>query len=148
MKSKIILDLDLFLQNFDRENKTIVFANGCFDLLHEGHLHLLKQAKKLGNVLIVAVNNDVSVKILKGNTRPIENLETRLSKLCALEEIDYLISFSEETPIGLIQKIQPNILIKGGDYLPENIIGKEFVQQVIIVPLLDGFSTTNQISKM
>ncbi len=145
--SKFISNIDLFLQNFDRNNKTIVFTNGCFDLLHDGHLHLLKEAKKFGDILIVAINTDDSVKKLKGNLRPIETLETRINKLSEIKEIDYLISFSEETPIQLIQKLQPTILVKGGDYLPENIIGKELVQQVIIVPLLDDFSTTKQISQ-
>ena len=143
--SKVITNIDFFLQNFDRNNNTIVFTNGCFDLLHEGHLHLLKEAKKLGDILIVAVNTDDSVKKLKGNLRPIETLETRINKLSEVKEIDYLISFSEETPILLIQKLQPTILVKGGDYLPENIIGKEFAQKVVIIPLLDGFSTTLQI---
>ena len=145
--SKFISNIDLFLQNFDRNNKTIVFTNGCFDLLHDGHLHLFKEAKKFGDILIVAINTDDSVKKLKGNLRPIETLETRINKLSEIKEIDYLISFSEETPIQLIQKLQPTILVKGGDYLPENIIGKELVQQVIIVPFLDDFSTTNQISQ-
>ena len=143
--SKVITNIDFFLQNFDRNNNTIVFTNGCFDLLHEGHLHLLKEAKKLGDILIVAVNTDDSVKKLKGNLRPIETLETRINKLSEVKEIDYLISFSEETPLLLIQKLQPTILVKGGDYLPENIIGKEFAQKVVIIPLLDGFSTTLQI---
>lgn len=143
--SKRIIDINLFLQNFDRKNKTIVFTNGCFDLLHEGHFHLLKQAKKLGDVLIVAVNTDDSIKRLKGNARPIETLETRLSKLSEVVEVDYLITFSEDTPLKLIQQVQPDILVKGGDYSPENIIGKEFVKQVIVVPLLDGFSTTRII---
>lgn len=142
---KRIIDLDLFLQHLDRKNQTIVFTNGCFDLLHEGHLHLLKEAKKLGNILIVAVNADDSIKRLKGNSRPIETLETRLNKLSKLDEVDYLISFSEDTPLHLIQKIQPDILVKGGDYLAENIIGKEFAKQVIIIPLLEDFSTTQKI---
>jgi D-beta-D-heptose 7-phosphate kinase/D-beta-D-heptose 1-phosphate adenosyltransferase len=144
---KIISDLNSFLQHLDRKNQTIVFTNGCFDLLHQGHLHLLQAAKKLGDLLIVAVNNDDSIKRLKGESRPIESLETRLSKLCKLDEVDFVISFSNDTPLHLIQKIQPDRLVKGGDYLPENIIGKEFVKQVITIPLLEGFSTTQIISK-
>lgn len=145
--SKIIFDLETFLTSFERKNKTIVFTNGCFDLLHKGHLHLVKEAKKLGDILIVAVNDDASVKKLKGETRPIENIETRLNNLSVLDEVDYLISFSEETPIRLIEKIKPTILVKGGDYKKEDIVGKEFAQQIVIVPLLEGFSTTNQINK-
>ena len=144
---KIVSDVDLFLQLLNRKNQTIVFTNGCFDLLHEGHLHLLKEAKKLGNILIVAVNADDSIKRLKGNSRPIETLETRLNKLSTLDEVDYLISFSEDTPLYLIQKIQPDKLVKGGDYKKEEIAGNNIVKEVVIVPLLEGFSTTKTISK-
>lgn len=143
---KIVSDVDLFLQLLNRKNQTIVFTNGCFDLLHEGHLHLLKEAKKLGNILIVAVNADDSIKRLKGNSRPIETLETRLNKLSKLDEVDYLISFSEDTPLHLIQKIQPDILVKGGDYKKEQIVGNNIAQKVVIIPLLEGFSTTKKIS--
>jgi D-beta-D-heptose 7-phosphate kinase/D-beta-D-heptose 1-phosphate adenosyltransferase len=146
--SKIITDLDLFLLDFDRKNKTVVFANGCFDLLHKGHLHLLNKAKKHGDILIVAVNTDDSVKKLKGNSRPAESLYIRLKNLSELSVVDYLISFSEETPLKIIQKIKPEKLVKGGDYLPENIIGKEYANEVIIIPLLKGFSTTSQIKNI
>ena len=142
---KIIADLHSFLQNFDRKNKTIVFTNGCFDLLHECHLHLLKEAKKLGDILIVAVNNDASVKRLKGETRPIESLEIRLKNLANLETVDYVISFSEDTPLQLIEQLQPTFLVKGGDYKKEEIIGNKIAQQTVIIPLLDGFSTTKTI---
>jgi rfaE bifunctional protein nucleotidyltransferase chain/domain len=145
--SKIIFDLETFLTSFERKNKTIVFTNGCFDLLHKGHLHLVKEAKKLGDILIVAVNDNASVKKLKGETRPIENIETRLNNLYVLDEVDYLISFSEETPIHLIEKIKPTILVKGGDYKKEDVVGKEFAQQIVIVPLLAGFSTTIKIER-
>ena len=138
----------MFLQNFDRENKTVVFTNGCFDLLHKGHLHLLNEAKKHGDILIIAVNTDNSVKKLKGNSRPAEPLHIRLKNLSELSIADYLISFSEETPLKIIQKIKPEKLVKGGDYLPENIIGKEFANEVIIIPLLKGFSTTSQIKNI
>lgn len=143
--TKIISDLENFLSSFDRINKTIVFTNGCFDLLHEGHLYLLKEAKKSGDILIVAVNSDASVKKLKGNSRPIQTLQTRLKKLSDLPEVDYVISFAEETPLQLIEKIKPNIIVKGGDYSPDNVIGKEYAQHVVIIPLLEGFSTTKII---
>lgn len=145
--SKIIFDLETFLASFERKNITIVFTNGCFDLLHKGHLHLLNEAKKLGDILIVAVNDDVSVKKLKGETRPIENLETRLKNLSKLDTIDFLISFSEETPIHLIEKIKPTILVKGGDYKKEDVVGNSIAEQVVIVPLLAGFSTTIKIER-
>lgn len=144
---KIITNLNTFLQHLDRENKTIVFTNGCFDLLHQGHLYLLNEAKKLGDMLIVAVNTDDSVKRLKGNTRPIESLETRLNKLSTLDIVDYVIAFSDDTPIQLIQQILPNVLVKGGDYKKEEIVGNNIAQEVVIIPLLDGFSTTKIISE-
>ncbi len=142
---KIIRDIDLFLQQLDRTNKSIIFTNGCFDLLHEGHLHLIAESKKLGDKLIVAVNDDASVKRLKGATRPVESLETRMKNLAASETVDYIISFSEDTPLQIIEKIQPDVLVKGGDYKKEEVVGNHITQKTVIIPLLDGFSTTNII---
>ena len=142
---KIITDLDSFLQHPDRKNQTIVFTNGCFDLLHEGHLYLLKEAKKLGNSLIVAVNSDASVKKLKGETRPIETLDIRMQKLAGLETVDYVISFSEDTPLQLIEKIKPDVLVKGGDYKIEEVVGNNITPQTVIIPLLEDISTTKII---
>ncbi|MDB5226290.1 MAG: rfaE bifunctional protein [Bacteroidota bacterium] len=142
--SKIFRHIESFLS--DRKNKKIVFTNGCFDLLHEGHLHLLREAKKLGDILIVAVNDDASVKRLKGEKRPVENLETRMKKLSQLNVVDAVISFDEDTPLELIQKIEPDILVKGNDYKEEDVVGGELVKKcggkVVLIPLLDGFSTT------
>ena len=147
--SKVIADVDAFLSSFDRKNKTIVFTNGCFDLLHKGHLYLLSQAKNAGDILIVGVNNDASVRRLKGDERPIENVTIRMQKLAQLSEVDFVIPFSEDTPLYLIQKIQPGILVKGGDYKAEEIVGADIVKKnggkVIIIPLLEGFSTTEAI---
>ena len=142
---KIISDLAVFISSFQNKNKTIVFTNGCFDLLHEGHLHLLKEAKKLGYILIVAVNDDASIKRLKGKERPIETLAIRMKKLAELSIVDYVISFFEDTPLSLIQQLKPTILVKGGDYTIENIVGHNLVEKVAIIPLLDGFSTTKII---
>src|SRR4051812_12954439 len=114
MNPKIISDPDIFIRQTRGKNKTVVFTNGCFDLLHKGHLHLLQASKRLGDILIVAVNNDASVKILKGNHRPIENESTRMEKLAALSEVDAVILFSENTPLALIEKIRPDVLVKGG----------------------------------
>lgn len=144
---KIVQNIADFLSKIERKNNTIVFTNGCFDLLHEGHLHLLKEAKKLGTILLVAVNEDASVQRLKGNTRPIESLEIRMQKLAEISEVDYIISFSEDTPYSLIKTIQPNILVKGGDYKMEEVVGREFVQQVVLIPLLAGYSTTKLIER-
>lgn len=144
---KIVQNIADFLSKIERKNNTIVFTNGCFDLLHEGHLHLLKEAKKLGTILLVAVNEDASVQRLKGNTRPIESLEIRMQKLAEISEVDYIISFSEDTPYSLIKTIQPNILVKGGDYKMKEVVGREFVQQVVLIPLLAGYSTTKLIER-
>lgn len=144
---KIVQNIADFLSKIERKNNTIVFTNGCFDLLHEGHLHLLKEAKKLGTMLLVAVNEDASVQRLKGNARPIESLEIRIQKLAEISEVDYIISFSEDTPYSLIKTIQPNILVKGGDYKMEEVVGREFVQQVVLIPLLAGYSTTKLIER-
>ncbi|MCB0508885.1 MAG: adenylyltransferase/cytidyltransferase family protein [Bacteroidetes bacterium] len=146
--NKIITSLDQFLIDIKKDKNNIVFTNGCFDLLHEGHLHLLKEAKKLGDILIVAVNDDASVKRLKGIARPIESLAIRIQKLADLNFVDYVISFSEDTPLQLIQKIQPTYLVKGGDYSIDEIIGKEFAENIKIIPLLEGFSTTQKIASL
>ena len=111
-------------------------------------MHLLKEAKKLGDILIVAVNDDASVKRLKGIARPIESLAIRIQKLADLNFVDYVISFSEDTPLQLIQKIQPTYLVKGGDYSIDEIIGKEFAENIKIIPLLEGFSTTQKIASL
>ena len=144
---KHITDVQQLLSYLDRENKKIVFTNGCFDLLHQGHLHLLKEAKKLGDKLIVAINNDASVRKLKGETRPIETLEIRIEKLTALDDVDYVISFSDDTPLLLIEQIQPDVLVKGGDYKIDEIIGRQFAKNITIIPLLSGFSTTKIIGE-
>lgn len=144
---KVITGPDAFLSSIDRKQKTIVFTNGCFDLLHPGHLHLLQEAKKAGDILVLGVNEDASVKRLKGESRPVETTELRMSKLAALKEVDYIIPFAEDTPLELIQKIRPDVLIKGGDYREEDIVGAGYVKsyggKVIIVPLLEGFSTSS-----
>lgn len=128
-----------------RKNNTIVFTNGCFDLLHEGHLHLLKEAKKLGDILIIGINDDASVKRLKGNTRPVEQLETRILHLNNTGLADFIIPFTEDTPLSLIEKIQPQIIVKGSDYTKENIIGSNIAEQTVIIPIIEGFSTTKKI---
>lgn len=133
-------------------NQKIVFTNGCFDLLHPGHIAYLKSARKEGDVLIVGVNSDASVRKLKGKTRPINNLNDRLTMLEALECIDFVISFEDETPLDLIKKIGPHVLIKGGDYEIENIVGSDFVIEaggsVKVIDFLSGYSSTTLIEKI
>jgi D-beta-D-heptose 7-phosphate kinase/D-beta-D-heptose 1-phosphate adenosyltransferase len=133
-------------ENLRRAGKKVVFTNGCFDILHAGHIHLFRQAKSYGDILIVAVNDDESVARLKGAARPVFPLDERLEVLSAVSDIDYLVSFSEETPLLIIQTLLPDILVKGGDWQPEDVVGKAEVEaaggRVIIVPYLPGKSTS------
>ena len=125
-----------------------VFTNGCFDILHDQHIDLLKYAKSKGDQLVVALNSDASVKRLKGNSRPINSLEQRSKVLEAIDCIDYLISFDEDTPIDLIRQIKPWAIVKGGDYTKEDVVGYDEVQKnVFIFPYKDGTSTTDIIKR-
>jgi len=138
-------------EELKRRGKTVVFTNGCFDLLHRGHVHLFSEAKKLGDVLLVAVNDDASVKKIKGGFRPVFPLEERLEVLEAVEDIDYLTSFSEETPQKIIASLLPDVLAKGGDWRPEEVVGKREVEhsggRVVVIPYLRG-SSSSAIIKM
>jgi rfaE bifunctional protein nucleotidyltransferase chain/domain len=133
------------------EGKKIVFTNGCFDILHPGHLHLLSSAKELGDLLIVGLNSDTSVKKLKGEKRPVMDEHSRAIVLASLECVDFVVLFSEETPLELIREVGPDILVKGGDYLPDEIVGADIVNakggKTVTIPLLEGFSSTKFISK-
>lgn len=134
-----------------REKKKIVFTNGCFDILHRGHVYYLSKAAELGDVLVVGLNSDASVTKLKGAGRPVNNQEARAEVLGALAFVDYIIVFDEETPLDLITALQPDLLVKGGDYTPEDIIGyKEVISRggrVVTIPLLEGYSSTSIIQK-
>lgn len=126
----------------------IVFTNGCFDILHTGHLSYLNYAKSLGDVLIVGLNSDDSVKSLKGESRPINPLKDRALMLANLACVDYVISFSEDTPLRLIQSIKPDVLIKGGDYHNKEIIGREYAKEVVLYDFVEGYSTSNIIESI
>ena len=134
------------------ENKKIVFTNGCFDLLHIGHTRLLQQAKELGDVLVLCLNTDTSVRRLKGHTRPIISQNERAEILSSLNTVDYLTFFEEDTPLNLITELKPDVLVKGGDYEKEAIVGKEVVERyggkVVAIPLVDGKSTTKILEKI
>ncbi|VVB82631.1 FAD synthase [uncultured archaeon] len=136
------------LEQYHFQNKKICFTNGCFDILHPGHISYLNQAKKMGDVLIVGLNSDDSIKKLKGESRPINNQRDRATMLSALESVDVVTVFAEETPYELIRKIRPDVLVKGGDYSPEQIVGREFAKETKIIPFLPGYSTTKIISKL
>jgi D-beta-D-heptose 7-phosphate kinase / D-beta-D-heptose 1-phosphate adenosyltransferase len=131
--------LNNLINGLKKCGKRLVFTNGCFDTLHRGHIHHLREAKELGDVLIVGLNSDDSVRRIKGEGRPITNLEDRLSILSALSFVDYLIVFSEDTPINLIKSIKPNILVKGANTL--EILGEEYAEKTVILPLLDDHSS-------
>ena len=137
------------LQAVKKQGETVVMTNGCFDILHAGHVQYLQEARKLGHRLVVAVNDDESVKRLKGSARPINNLENRMAVLAALESVDWVVPFSEDTPERLICKLLPNILVKGGDYQVHEIAGAECVMQaggeVTILQFKDGCSTSKVI---
>ena len=132
--------------------KKIAFTNGCFDILHEGHIYSLSQAAKEADLLIVGVNSDASTKRLKGEERPINNQDSRALLLASLVIIDAVVVFEEDTPYELITSLLPDVLVKGGDYTIDTIVGaKEVIAnggKVIINPIVDGFSTTNIIEKI
>lgn len=142
------------VDDFREENadKKIVFTNGCFDIMHVGHLRYLQEASKLGDILIVALNSDLSVKRLKGPERPINSELERAEMMCALGFVDYVVIFEEDTPLELIKKIQPDVLVKGGDYTNDYVVGTREVEagggKLVLIPFVEGKSTTNIIKKM
>ena len=134
------------------EGQTVVFTNGCFDLLHRGHVHTLRQAKAAGDLLIVAVNSDRSVKSIKTPQRPILPETDRLELIAAMEMVDYVILFDEPDPYTLIAAIKPQVLAKGGDWSSDKIIGADIVEaaggRITLIPYLKGFSTTEIIERI
>lgn len=154
MKKKIqkLDDLIKICKRLKQERKTIVFTNGCFDLLHSGHVHLFNEAKKRGDVLIVAVNDDASVQKVKGPARPIFPLQERLEILEAIDVIDYLTFFSQKTPQKIISQLLPDVLVKGGDWKVEEVVGKKEVEdaggEVVIIPYLEGRSTSDILERI
>ena len=132
--------------------RKVVFTNGCFDVLHLGHVTYLAQSRDLGDCLVVGLNNDASVKRLKGESRPINSENDRALLLAALSFVDYIIIFEEDTPKNLIEQVKPDILVKGGDYQIDNIVGADFVLknggQVLTIPFVDGYSSTKIIQAL
>ena len=135
-----------------REGKTVIFTNGCFDLLHGGHIRLFREAKRRGDILVVALNTDASVRRLKGPSRPIFPLKERLEVLSAVADIDYLTWFAENTPRKIIAALLPDVLIKGGDWTPDEVVGKAEIEaaggRVVIVPYFKGHSSTSIIDRI
>lgn len=136
----------------EKEGKKVVFTNGCFDILHRGHIEIFQKSKSLGDILIVGLNSDASVKMLKGDKRPIVNEDDRAVVIAALESVDYVCLFEEETPAEIIKLLKPDILVKGGDYKIEEIVGRDTVLEhggeVVAVPLVEGRATRCIIEKI
>lgn len=154
IESKILnnKELEKVLAHWHFANQRIVFTNGCFDLIHRGHIQYLAQARNLGDKLIIGLNSDASTQRLKGETRPINDQISRSQLLASMLFVDAVVIFEEDTPLQLIQTIQPDVLVKGGDYQIDQIVGADIVQQkgglVTTIPFLDGFSSTNIVQKI
>ncbi|TAH24498.1 MAG: D-glycero-beta-D-manno-heptose 1-phosphate adenylyltransferase [Cytophagales bacterium] len=152
-ENKILtLERILSLRSKWRESEKVVFTNGCFDLLHLGHIDYLEKSRNLGTKLIVALNTDASVRGLKGSERPLVNEYARARVIASLEFVDAVILFGEETPLDLISLLKPDILVKGNDYSVENIVGADIVLAnggcVKTISLVEGYSTTNLVNKI
>jgi len=151
-KIKGLKELKIIVSGAKAEGEKVVFTNGCFDLLHRGHLHLLREAKKLGDLLVVAINSDRSVEKVKGPERPILSETERAELIAALEMVDYVVLFDEPDPYDVIRELRPNVLVKGGDWPKDKIIGTEVVEgrggKVVVVPYLEGHSTSEMIERI
>lgn len=145
-------ELSRALQQHRQRGERVVFTNGCFDLLHSGHVHYLQQARALGDCLVVALNDDASVRLLKGNKRPLRPQDERARMLAALTCVDYVVLFGEATPLALIKSLRPDVLVKGGDYTLETVVGREEVEasggSVHLIPYLEGVSTTELVNEL
>lgn len=151
-KVKSLDDLKRIADQARRDGKTVVLTNGCFDLLHRGHVHILREAKALGDILIVAINSDRSVRAIKGPSRPVLSESDRTELLAAMEMVDYVALFDEPDPYDLIAAVRPNVLVKGGDWGSDQIVGADIVKRnggkVAVIPYLKGFSTTEIIERI
>ncbi len=151
-KLKNRAELQLIRAEAKRQGRSVVFTNGCFDLLHRGHVHMLRAAKACGAILIVAINSDCSVQAIKGPSRPVLSESDRVELIAAMEMVDYVILFDEPDPYSLIAALEPDVLVKGGDWSAGQIIGADVVEQkggrVVVVPYLKGFSTSELIEKI
>lgn len=148
-----IVRWDFFTENaLELHRQKIVFTNGCFDVLHFGHVHYLLEAKKLGEILVVGLNSDDSVRRLKGPSRPINGEKERAFVLAALSFVDYVVLFEEDTPGNLIKAVRPDVLVKGGDYALDQIVGADFVREnggtVTTIPFVEGFSSSQIIEQL
>ncbi len=152
MEEKVFFDWALLKIELDWlriEGKRVIFTNGCFDIMHPGHIHVLKEAKRLGDILVVGLNGDESIRRLKGASRPVNNVSSRATMLAALGMVDFIVPFDDDTPAALLEYIRPDVLVKGGDYKRESVVGYELLRsyggEVHIIDFLQGHSTTNII---
>lgn len=151
-KIKKLNEIKQIAKRLRRKKRKIVFTNGCFDILHYGHIKYLEKCKRLGDVLIIGLNSNLSVKKIKGKSRPIMGEKERASILSALEFVDYVTIFDEKTPETLIKEIIPGILAKGGDWRKADIVGRSHVEQhggrVVTIPFVKGYSTTSMLARI
>ena len=151
-KIKTATILKKILSGLKRRNKKIVFTNGCFDILHPGHVKYLEKAKSKGDLLVVAVNSDDSAKRVKGKGRPIVRCKARMKVLAALESVDFVTWFKEDNPYSIVRKLAPDVLVNGADWREDEIIGAKFVKdkggRVVTVPIIKGYSTTKILKKI
>jgi len=145
---KTFEEIEKTVERLRKQNKKIVFTNGCFDILHKGHVQYLDKAKSFGDILILGLNSDASVIALKGPNRPINNEDDRGYILAALESVDYVVKFTDNTPLNLIEIVKPDVLVKGGDYEGKNIVGSEIAGELKLVQFVDGRSTTKTIERI
>jgi D-beta-D-heptose 7-phosphate kinase/D-beta-D-heptose 1-phosphate adenosyltransferase len=153
MKTGKIIDFNEIrkeISELRKESKKIVFTNGCFDIIHAGHVGYLNEAKAMGDILVVGINSDKSVRRLKGESRPVINEKDRAYILANLKPVDYVVIFDEDTPYALIKEITPDILVKGGDYQGKNVVGRDIVEpaggRVALIDFISGKSTSNIIN--
>lgn len=144
--------IEELIADLKEKNKKIAFTNGCFDILHRGHVEYLEKAKEKADILVLGLNSDASVRRLKGDKRPYVSENDRAFILSRLEAVDIVCIFSEDTPINLLYKVKPDYLIKGGDYQLDQIVGREFVEsyggKVVTIPVISGKSTTNLVERI
>jgi D-beta-D-heptose 7-phosphate kinase/D-beta-D-heptose 1-phosphate adenosyltransferase len=154
MRSKILRreDVAACFRSLRAQGKKVVFTNGCFDIIHPGHIHLLREARRLGDVLVVAVNTDESIRRLKGAGRPIFPLAERMEILAAFLMVDYVFPFDEDTPLRAVEEVVPHVLVKGGDWAVPDIVGSDFVKarggEVVSLPHRAGYSTTGILARL
>ncbi|MDD5476100.1 MAG: D-glycero-beta-D-manno-heptose 1-phosphate adenylyltransferase [Syntrophales bacterium] len=141
-------DLKKTLDELRALGKRVVFTNGCFDLIHVGHVTYLKKAKLLGDILVIAINSDSSVAAIKGPMRPIVPEKERMAVVAALEAADFVTLFDEDTPLNLIKYLKPDIIAKGGDWAESDVVGRDHVKRVVIIPFVSGASTTDIVKRI